>query len=125
MFFCNETAEKYRVSLSFLPQDTTIISVMIIFGIFIVAIIWQIISYFWQKKLQKTWNKKTIRIRKITKFYYLILAFCLILSQFNIQNLIDIPIPKISSGIIGALIIYTLPLFWIIYYTDLLTTQID
>lgn len=97
----------------------------------IIGMFWQIISYFWQRKLRETWDSKTFLVRKITKFYYLgfLVSFiCHItisiflstfLSIFNFQRPDFLSVLETIFAQTSVLLFLVSPIFWLIYYINL------
>lgn len=112
-------------------EEVIILALTILFFSGIISIIWQIISYFWQKKLRETWDKKTFLIRKITKIYYLgfVISFSLfittnifvgtILSIFNFHRSIFFLFLETIFAQISMYLFLFSPIFWLVYYINL------
>jgi len=105
-------------------ENNILLSLTILFLSGIIGIFWQIISYFWQRKLREIWDKKTILVRKIIKFYYLTLILSFVIAFFtpNIFSILNNLIPNYSIFLFGGfntLILLASPIFWLIYYINL------
>ena len=114
------------------PRENIVIlaaTVLLLSGI--IGMFWQIISYFWQRKLREIWDSKTVLVRKITKFYYLafLISFSLyividilvstVLSIFNFQRPLFLStLENILTQVSGLLFLLS-PIFWLIYYINL------
>ena len=112
-------------------EEIQILAATLLFFSGIIGMLWQIISYFWQRKLREIWDSKRVLVRKITKFYYLafLISFSLyiiidvlvitVLSIFNFQRPVFLlPLENILAQVSG-LLFQVSPIFWLIYYINL------
>lgn len=134
-FWSFSFSDKIIQSISnFVPsarQEVIILAAAILFFGGIIGMLWQIISYFWQRKLREIWDSKTVLVRKITKFYYLafLISFSLyitisvflatILSIFNFQRPVFLLPLEIILAQVSGLLFQLSPIFWLIYYINL------
>ena len=112
-------------------ENIVLLAFAVLFFGGIIGMFWQIISYFWQRKLREIWDSKTVLVRKITKFYYLafLISFSLyitisvflttILSIFNFQRPVFLLPLEIILAQVSGLIFQVSPIFWLIYYINL------
>lgn len=118
-------------------EEVIILALTILFFSGIIGIIWQIISYFWQKKLRENWERKTFLIRKVIKIYYLgfVISFSLfittnifvgtILSIFNFHRSIFFLFLETIFAQISIYLFLLSPVFWLVYYVNLWRQFID
>ncbi len=121
--FSDEILQTMNVSFESSPRgEIQTLAALILFFSGIIGMFWQIISYFWQRKLRETWDKKTVLIRTITKFYYLFLILNFTLERISLflifTNLNLLFIGDLFSKIFIVTFLFS-PIFWLIYYTNL------